>query len=275
MLAFTTLISFVLVAGVTAQECSSDVDCPANWDCMGGGPFGLGKKRCFALSCAKGAAQAFLETGFDADEFIGTIRSATGLKNRDFMGFNADNDKNSLLSEAFASNQPNLDVFTANFTACANPPTNVRRGRELQTGLFSLTMTGIQWSGAAAIAYFGKSTWGSSGGVGLQLVSNCLGALIGADVGFDYLIQIVQGTDSTLVDTLSDTSSDTKQNTVNPGNSWMLPFVTAIPLGFQYGVLDASDGSGDYSILEISFGPSVGASVLGYTACLNQLTSSQ
>ena len=142
-------------------RCQSDLDCAGGMDCI---RTGFTRKNCFAISCAKGAANALLDSGFNADAYLATIRGKTGLR-----GPRGVTDKdNHALSDTMRLNPPPMSVFESNYTACLNP-----QGEEGERRLQSNTETGygLMWALAPLFTYFGKSAWYDSSFGGSSQVS--------------------------------------------------------------------------------------------------------
>ncbi|CAB9522653.1 expressed unknown protein [Seminavis robusta] len=168
---------------VSAQVCNSVADCPTNWDCTRTGL--LRKKRCFPISCVTGAANAMIESGLNAQVYLDEIKTTTGLTNRNFLalrGGDDDSDANSLLAEAFATHPvPYLDVFKANYSACASPTPPERQ----YSGFINNgdVWPGLQLSVAALLSFFGKATFSSveinGRQANAQLDFSCFGGLAG------------------------------------------------------------------------------------------------
>lgn len=97
------------------------------------------------------------------------------------------------IAQRMSENPPPTDVFEKNYTACANPRQDSDEEDTEQVS-FSRTLYGIQWSLAALFSYFGKSVWTETLGVQTRIQSNCVGAMLGGDVGLDFLSQIITTT---------------------------------------------------------------------------------
>jgi hypothetical protein len=266
------LVSLLFLNSASAQgnapagaECDSDGDCAGNLDCIRTGVF---EKRCFAITCAKGAAQAILDFGFDSDSYINKVMNDAGFASKtDFIMM--DGDHSTHLSKALAVDVPPMHVFNENFTACMNPANRLRRLTDGQLFPDGKTTYGLQWSTAALFSYFGKSTWTTNDeilnpGI-IQLLSNCFGFLLGADAGVDFLIQIFSDPNS--LDNGSNSTTKTEQE-FNPGDTQYVPIVTAGPFGFQVGWFQ-STGPTNQTILEITFGTSFGIALGGFSQCSN------
>jgi hypothetical protein len=283
------------------QECSSDADCVGNLDCIRFGFFH--GKRCAPISCAKGAAYALLDSGFDADAYIATLKSKAGLEKRlDFVRLGNDIDRMSIIEQTLKVDPPPIkEVFMANYSACLYPEADVseeeedgddegtRRAlrarsttsaaankkvhRQLQD---PQTQLGIMWSGAALFSYFGKSVWWEQGlfNTDYQFLQNCVGAILGADVGLDLLIEIFNdGFDPTSIFSNGLDPSEpgsSERRTRDPGNTVAIPVITAGPFGIQVGWFQ-EDGPDDGTFVDVSLGPSFGANLGGYSVCFNQL----
>jgi hypothetical protein len=271
------LISFFLNS-ISAQGdapsggvCKSDGDCMGNLDCIRTGLF---EKRCFPVTCAKGAAQALLDFGFDSDAYVHKVMADAGFASKtDFvmMGHNA----SSNLSQALLVDVPPMHVFNENLTACMNPESRRRGLRKLQVYSDARTAYGLQWSAAALAAYFGKSTWstierGILNDILVQLVSNCVGFILGADAGVDFLIQIFSEPDGAFSGA-DNTTSKQISVTQNPGDTQYIPIITAGPFGIQVGWFQ-EEGADFQTITEITLGPSFGAALGGFTQCFNEAT---
>ncbi|CAB9522656.1 expressed unknown protein [Seminavis robusta] len=256
---------FLLLSNtVSAQECDSVADCPTNWDCARTGL--LRKKRCFPISCVTGAANAMEESGFNAQVYLDDIKTMTGLtRNRDFLalrGGDDDSDASNLLAEAFATYPvPHLDVFQANYSACASPTTGERH-LQFNDGE---VWPGLQVSVAALFSYFYKQTWWSGEFVGRQVsatyAANCIGALVGADVGVDLLLQVYSGgTNAAIGGILS------RETISSSGTIACVPVTTIAIFGIQV-CWNPDQTQGDLVVTEITFGPSLGVALGGYSSC--------
>ena len=255
------------------QSCRSDSDCDGNLDCQ---RIRLLKKVCAPVSCAKGAAQAVVDSGFNAEAYLDNVKGKTGLKNRDFATLNDADAKT--LSAVTREYTPPVDVFNKNLTACLNPGgSSDVESKATQSD----TWYGLMWSAAALFSYFGKSTWsekeevrGPGGDSTLQgqLVSNCVGFLAGADVGLDVLFQIRSNDDGNFAPSSLSAENKDFSTTEDVGDSQYVPVITAGPFGIQVG-WPADDGPEDGTIFtEIALGPSLGAALGGFNQCFNQAT---
>ncbi|CAB9509633.1 expressed unknown protein [Seminavis robusta] len=195
----------------------------------------------------------------------------TGMtRNRDFMGLDADSDKSNSLAEAFKLSPPPLAQFNANYTACAYPTGNLRQ-RELQFSQGD-TWTGIQLSAAAAVSYFLKSTWYEGTLADYQILSNCIGALVGADVGLDLLLQVFQE-GSGFAPAISEEEDPSRQITItDTGVFECVPVTTIAIFGIQV-CWDQASGADAGQFVEITFGPSFGAALGGYSVCYAAFTA--
>lgn len=247
-------------------RCKSDIECEGNLDCTRVGFF---ERRCFPVSCARGAAQAILDVGFKSDEYIKEVRAKASLtRNRDFATLG--DSENTRLTQALASTPPPMSVFNKNLTACLSPKSDSdgdTRERKLQSGPED-TRYGLQWSAAAAFSYFGKSTWQEVEGFNTQFLSNCVGFLLGADAGLDVLFQIFNEGANRIV---SDQQGITI--TVDPGNTQYVPVFIAGPIGVQVGWFQ-DEGPDELTITEVTLEPSFGLALGGFSQCYNELTAS-
>jgi hypothetical protein len=66
----------------SGEVCDSDEDCTGNLDCIRTGLF---EKRCFPITCAKGAAQAMVDYGFNADDYIDRVIGDAGMSKTDYV----------------------------------------------------------------------------------------------------------------------------------------------------------------------------------------------
>ncbi|CAB9516491.1 unknown protein [Seminavis robusta] len=280
--ALTFSLLLIMHDVVSAQECASEIDCPINWDCIKtgafGGLFGKQKGRCSPVSCAVGAAEALLESGFDAEAYLDDIKTITGMtRNRDFMGLaDADSDTSSLLAEAFAIHPPPLlATFKGNYSACAYLNNgNLRHQRELN--LVGDIWVGLQLSAAAFLSYFLKYSVYSdayTNKLDYQLLQNCVGLLMGADVGLDLLIQINYGLRSI-------EEEDPSQQRQRPPYSedriyQCFPLATVAVVGVQVCWFQDS-GPSEGEVLELTlYGASLGAAIGGYSHCFTTLTATE
>lgn len=257
---FTSVVSEGVVNG---GGCDLDSDCVGKLDCIRVGIF---EKRCAPVSCAKGAGQAVLNTGFKPGEYIGNLLGSTGLSRRSFLSL-GETDTNRLSSAMKETPLPR-EVFNANFTACLNPSDS----RNLQsTSSETDTWYGLQWSAAALFSYFGKVTWKDRivgpcpfcDDVRDQFLQNCIGFLVGGDAGLDVLFQIYTATDGRR-NVGPDTESDTEY----------VPVITAGPVGVQVGWFKDDGGpDGGMTITEVTLGPSLGAALGGYSNCFADFTT--
>ena len=254
------------------QSCRSDSDCDGNLDCQ---RIRLLKKVCAPVSCAKGAAQAVVDSGFNAEAYLDNVKGKTGLKNRDFATLNDADAKT--LSAVTREYTPPVDVFNKNLTACLNPGgSSDVESKATQSD----TWYGLMWSAAALFSYFGKSTWSEKGERAdgstfqSQQVSNCVGFLAGADVGLDVLFQIVSYDDDGNYFAPSSLSAENKDfsDTRDVGDSQYVPVITAGPFGIQVG-WSADLGPEGGTVTEITLGPSLGAALGGFNQCFNQQTT--
>ena len=270
----TTLSS---VAGEVMQKggiCNSDIDCAGNLDCTRVSVF---EKRCFPVSCARGAAAALLDYGFSPDGYIADVMNKTGLANeREFLSLGEDG--NSRLTQALASTPPPMTVFKSNYSACLNPDsdTGSRKLDEFKGYEFfeDYTAYGVMWSVAALFSYFGKSTYWEQDffteTLDLQMVSNCVGFLLGGDFGVDFLIQIYDDkVDNGFLTELGVGSKETE--TADPGETQFVPVFTAGPIGVQVGWW-REGGPDEGTITEVSLGASLGAALMGFSNCYNEVT---
>lgn len=266
------LPSSLVHAAPDGGSCKSDSDCDGNLDCI---HTGFRRKSCAPVTCAKGAAFALLEEGFDAEEYIATIRGKTGLRtNREFV-VSLEEDKAPGIGQILANNPPPMmAAFQSNYSACLHPERQLSPyddGRRLQTPGIESTLLGLMWSAAAGFSYFGKSTWGTNEAMQAQLLSNCLGAFLGVDAGIDFLIQIFNGDASSILSLPEEDDISGKPGTANPGDFQFVPAVTVGPIGIQIGWGVARGPQGG-TITEVSIGPSFGFGAGGFTQCFNTLT---
>jgi hypothetical protein len=246
------LVSSCIFAPVAGQSCNTDADCTGNKDCT---RVGLFRKICAPVSCAKEAAQALLDSGFKAEEFIGTVLNQTGLKERDFL--NLDEDESTMVLAAVEASPPPITVFQDSLAACLGTGTEA----EADAGNDAKAMPdnhayGFQWSGAALFSYFGKASWNcgacTPGNGRVQRITNCVGFLAGGDVGLDFLLQV-----------FSDFSLGEERNTQ------CVPVAIAGPIGVQVCWVNSAPDEG--TITEITFGPSFGVALGGFSQCFNNI----
>jgi hypothetical protein len=128
----------------TGEKYDSDRDCIGNLDCI---RTGVWEQRCFPITCAKGAAKAMLDFGFDSQAYINKVINNTGFASKtDFVMMGDDNSTRDDLAAALAKDEPHMRVCNENLTACMNPKET--RHRRLQGDL-----------DAPLFSCFGKSTW--------------------------------------------------------------------------------------------------------------------
>jgi len=282
-LAILALLAASVAAGDTGEggTCKNDSDCAGNLDCIRTSLF---SHRCFAVSCAKGAAHAVIESGFNAKEYVATIRGKGGLRsNRDIVSLLRNNDATGgqQVMQAMKAFPPPREVFESNYTACLNPErrlaaTGNKDGtRGLQTTISS-TRYGLMWSLAGAFSYFGKSTWSDEVlGRSLQIVSNCVGGILGGDIGLDFLIQIFDQTltrriQGQLDDAANGEQIDGEQIDVSINDWQFIPVITLGPIGVQVGWDEERGPDGGGIITEVTLGASLGAAAGGFNQCFNE-----
>ena len=147
---FLSLAVATLSLVASASACQSDSDCAGNLDCTRVTPF---KRACLPVSCAKGAAQAILDSGFVPRNYVRSIQRRSNLRNGDL--FSLSGGESQSLAEAMTENPPPKEVFEANYTACVNPKSDEEDAEPEQTFSETLTGYGLQWSAAALFSYFG------------------------------------------------------------------------------------------------------------------------
>jgi len=257
-------------------KCNNDGDCAGNLNCV---RLGIQNKRCAPVDCAKGAAQALLDSGFDPDDFIGKVIGRMGLESKYDINFFDDSTSVSLQA-ALADTPLPMDIFQSNYTNCLHPQQEEGKAAlQARSSDDQLTLVGLQWSVAALFSYFGKSTWFNGEFQGndleLQLVSNCIGFLAGGDVGLDVLFQIWDTDRTTFTEaTTQSNSAATTRTATDPGNSQCIPVFVAGPIGLQVCWFVESGINGAPLLIEVSFGPSLGAALLGFSQCsYNSLTA--
>jgi hypothetical protein len=298
---FTLLISLLVWNSVADSDsddggrCTKDSDCPGNLDCIR-----LGfRKQCVPVTCAKGAAQAMIDNGFDAPNYIARLRGKTGLRgSTDFVAL-AQSDESSttlLVKQAFVDYPPPMEVYNSNFTACLRPqdpqnpqdpqdtnllsrqggpyiPTNTSR-------LQATAWTGLSWTASAIFDYHGKLTSFADPerDFSRSLFSNCVGARAGAKFGVDFLIQsfcvnevCFEEEPTENARNYNNTPTDPRPVTIDPGNTVFVPILTCGPFSLSVGYFASNFTMG--TITEISFGASLGASLGGFNYCFNSLTS--
>jgi hypothetical protein len=288
-------VTKVSAQGNVGEPCESDGDCIGNLDCIA---TGVWEQKCFPITCAKGAAQAMLDFGFNSQAYVNKVINDAGFASEtDFLMMGDENSTQEYLLAALAKDVPPMEVFNANLTACMNPK-KTRRDRGLQTldevltnSVFQdgRTAYGIQWSAAALVSLFRKVTQTTLAvseaipepDTKLDYVSNCIGFLLGGDIGLDFLIQIFSGRQSDFISDFSrsENLTTTKATEIqatefNPGTSQYASVFTAGPFGVQVGWFQ-SEGPSEQTITEITFGPSFGMSLGGFSQCYNLATISQ
>ena len=284
--------------------CETNADCEGNLDCTGVGL--LQSKRCFPVTCAKGAAAAVVDSGFKADQYLATVKSKAGVNSdREFMTLDEAGNVN--LVKAIATTRPPMEVFNANYTACLHPE---ETRRSLQFGgvdddefldkLFEVeTLYGLQWSGAALLSYYGKSTWWAKEDIievpdddddfpyddldfNFQQLSNCVGVLLGGDFGLDVLFQIPdENYYKLLTEDIFFAGQDIDEFEEKPeaptietrhevGNTQFVPVIVAGPIGVSVG-WDQTEGPDSGTITEVTIGASFGAALGGFAQCYNHV----
>lgn len=134
----------------------------------------------------------------------------------------------------------------------------------------------MQWSIAALFSYFGKRTWKEyvveNGGIlgtddnrRTRFTSNCIGALVGGDVGLDVLFQIWDFDDG------EQGMGPLREDTGGFENTQYVPVFVVGPIGLQVGWLEDEGTNDGPTIIEVTLGPSLGAALGGFSQCFNEV----
>lgn len=245
--------------GLIGDRCGNSNPCAQGLDCLRV-PL---RKRCYPVTCGVRAVRHGIEqTGFNLGEYGRQIMGLAKVNNtknmfRTFpdmkmnLANTESNDFQRVLS-AIQENRPPVELIVESFNNCTGVDVNtISRGSTVgMTPYF-----GGSWELGFLGTYNADIFWGQGTAdlVGIGILNNCFGAVLGYDAGISGLLGMA------FSGAIADLSAGCKQ---------VFPIADFPPFGLQLGFINDDIPT---FLMEFNGGASASAGLQGYTSCTTRL----